>query len=89
MGMLTKLLTAPLLPVRLVTWAAQRALDQANEEYYDPAPVYAALAELERALRDGEIDQAGFDRQRTNSSTDSTRSHDSGRTSRDPGGRAP
>ncbi|MER7950517.1 gas vesicle protein GvpG [Streptomyces sp. NPDC096079] len=63
MGMLTKLLTAPLLPVRLVTWAAQRALDQANEEYYDPAPVYAALAELERALRDGEIDQAGFDRQ--------------------------
>ncbi|MFB7453351.1 MULTISPECIES: gas vesicle protein GvpG [unclassified Streptomyces] len=63
MGMLTKLLTAPLLPMRLVTWAAQRALDQANEEYYDPAPVYAALAELERSLVDGEIDQATFDSQ--------------------------
>ncbi|MFJ5712304.1 MULTISPECIES: gas vesicle protein GvpG [unclassified Streptomyces] len=63
MGMLTKLLTAPLLPMRLVTWAAQRVLDQAEEEYYDPAPVYAALAELEARLRSGEIDQADFDRQ--------------------------
>ncbi|MFE5792669.1 gas vesicle protein GvpG [Streptomyces sp. NPDC056503] len=63
MGMLTQLLTAPLLPVRLAAWTAQQVLDQANEEYYDPAPVYAALAELERGLRDGEIDQAGFDRQ--------------------------
>ncbi|WP_426361760.1 gas vesicle protein GvpG [Streptomyces sp. E-08] len=63
MGMLTKLLTAPLLPMRLVTWAAQRALDQANEEYYDPAPVYSALAELERRLQDGEIDQTTFDSQ--------------------------
>ncbi|MEV6202485.1 gas vesicle protein GvpG [Streptomyces sp. NPDC051771] len=63
MGMLTKLLTAPLLPMRLVTWAAQRVLDQAEEEYYDPAPVYAALAELEALLRRGEIDQADFDRQ--------------------------
>ncbi len=63
MGMLTKLLTAPLLPMRLVTWAAQRVLDQAEEEYYDPAPVYAALARLEALLRSGEIDQADFDRQ--------------------------
>ncbi|MFF8375596.1 gas vesicle protein GvpG [Streptomyces sp. NPDC015661] len=63
MGMLTKLLTAPLLPMRLVTWAAQRAVDRANEEYYDPAPVYSALAELERGLRDGEIDQDTFDSQ--------------------------
>ncbi|MFF0750728.1 gas vesicle protein GvpG [Streptomyces sp. NPDC004267] len=63
MGMLAKLLTAPLLPVRLVTWAAERVLDQANEEYYDPGPVYAALADLERSLLDGEIDQATFDSQ--------------------------
>ncbi|MFE7515391.1 gas vesicle protein GvpG [Streptomyces sp. NPDC057540] len=61
MGLLTGLLTVPLLPMRLVTWAAQRVLDEANEEYYDPAPVYAALAELERGLTDGEIDQATFD----------------------------
>ncbi|MEU7075155.1 gas vesicle protein GvpG [Streptomyces narbonensis] len=63
MGVLTQLLTAPLLPVRLVAWVAQRAVDQANDEYYDPAPVYAALAELERRLGDGEIDEADFDRQ--------------------------
>ncbi|MFG3042224.1 gas vesicle protein GvpG [Streptomyces sp. NPDC048330] len=61
MGLLTGLLNVPLLPMRLVTWAAQRVLDQANEEYYDPAPVYSALAELERGLTDGEIDQATFD----------------------------
>ncbi|MEX0171141.1 gas vesicle protein GvpG [Streptomyces sp. LMG1-1-1.1] len=61
MGALSKLLTAPLAPVRLVAWVAERAMDQANEEYYDPAPVYAALAELERRLRDGEIDPAAFD----------------------------
>ncbi|MEU2544296.1 gas vesicle protein GvpG [Streptomyces roseolus] len=60
---MSALLTAPLLPVRLVTWAAQRALDQAEDQYYDPAPVYAALAGLERELRDGEIDQATFDRE--------------------------
>ncbi|KOG09860.1 gas vesicle protein [Streptomyces viridochromogenes] len=63
MGMLSQLLTAPLLPMRLAVWAAQRALDEATDEYYDPAPVYAALAELERMLQDGEIDQAAFDRQ--------------------------
>ncbi|MFJ5829050.1 gas vesicle protein GvpG [Streptomyces sp. NPDC093089] len=63
MGALTKLLTAPLLPVRLVTWVAQRVVDQAAAEYYDPAPVYAALAELERRLEAGEIDEAAFDRQ--------------------------
>ncbi|MFC8508050.1 gas vesicle protein GvpG [Streptomyces sp. NPDC057411] len=63
MGMLTQLLTAPLLPVRLVAWAAEQALEQAYDVYYDPAPVYAALAELERRLRCGEIDEAEFDRQ--------------------------
>ncbi|MFH9736276.1 gas vesicle protein GvpG [Streptomyces roseolus] len=61
--MMSALLTAPLLPVRLVTWAAQRALEQAEDEYYDPAPVYAALARLERELQEGEIDQATFDRE--------------------------
>ncbi|MFD8637562.1 gas vesicle protein GvpG, partial [Streptomyces sp. NPDC059656] len=34
----------------------------AEEEYYDPAPVWAALAELEARLRRGEIDQETFDR---------------------------
>jgi hypothetical protein len=63
MGLLTNLLTAPLAPMRLVTWAAQRVVDKANAEYYDPAPVYTALADLARRLERGDIDQATFDRQ--------------------------
>ncbi|MBT2482381.1 gas vesicle protein GvpG [Streptomyces sp. ISL-94] len=63
MGLLTSLLTAPMAPVRAVVWVAQRVVDKANEEYYDPAPVYAALADLERRLQLEEIDEATFDRQ--------------------------
>ncbi|MFE9634095.1 gas vesicle protein GvpG [Streptomyces sp. NPDC006463] len=62
MGLLTQLLTAPLAPVRAVVWVAERVVDKANEEYYDPAPVRAALADLEGQLLRGEIDQATFDR---------------------------
>lgn len=61
MGLLTQLLTAPLAPVRAVVWVAQRVSDQANQEYYNPGPVYAALAELEQRLLSGEIDQETFD----------------------------
>ncbi|MEU9418123.1 gas vesicle protein GvpG [Streptomyces sp. NPDC051000] len=63
MGLLTYLLTLPVAPVRAVTWVAQRVVDQAEEEYYDPAPVWRRLAELEQQLLRGEIDQETFDRQ--------------------------
>ncbi|RSS62204.1 gas vesicle protein [Streptomyces sp. WAC07061] len=61
MGLLSSLVTAPLAPVRAVMWVAQRVADKAEAEYYDPAPVWAALAELDGQLRRGEIDQAAFD----------------------------
>ncbi|MFJ6718224.1 MULTISPECIES: gas vesicle protein GvpG [unclassified Streptomyces] len=62
MGLLTYLFTLPTAPVRAVVWAAQRVLDEAEEEYYDPAPVWRELADLERRLLSGEIDQDAFDR---------------------------
>ncbi|MEU3725418.1 gas vesicle protein GvpG [Streptomyces sp. NPDC031705] len=62
MGLLSGLVTAPLAPVRAAIWVAQRVADKAAEEYYDPAPVWAALGELDSRLRSGEIDQDGFDR---------------------------
>ncbi|MEU7699262.1 MULTISPECIES: gas vesicle protein GvpG [unclassified Streptomyces] len=62
MGLLTSLLTLPLAPVRGATWVAQRVLDKAEEEYYDPAPVWRELAELEDRLVRGEISQETFDR---------------------------
>ncbi|WP_329192199.1 MULTISPECIES: gas vesicle protein GvpG [unclassified Streptomyces] len=63
MGLLTHLLTLPMAPVRAVTWVAQRVVDQAEQEYYDPAPIWRSLGELEQRLLLGEIDQETFDRQ--------------------------
>ncbi|WP_328923451.1 gas vesicle protein GvpG [Streptomyces sp. NBC_00190] len=63
MGLLTYLLTLPVAPVRAVTWVAQRVVDKAEEEYYDPAPIWRQLAELEQQLLRGEIDQETFDRE--------------------------
>ena len=62
MGLLTSLLTLPAAPVRAVVWAAQRVEEKAEEEYYDPAPVWRELADLERRLLTGEIDEDTFDR---------------------------
>ncbi|MFE5484417.1 gas vesicle protein GvpG [Streptomyces sp. NPDC056527] len=62
MGLLTSLLTLPVAPVRGVVWVAQQVADKAEEEYYDPAPVWRELADLERRLVNGEIDQESFDR---------------------------
>ncbi|MER7197931.1 gas vesicle protein [Streptomyces sp. CB01635] len=61
MGLLTQILTLPLAPVRGVVWVADRVLEAAEDKYYDPAPVHRELAELERRLLDGEIDEATFD----------------------------
>ncbi|WP_030759538.1 gas vesicle protein GvpG [Streptomyces sp. NRRL F-2664] len=61
MGLLTGLLTSPLAPMRAVVWVAQRISDKANEEYYDPAPVWAALGDLEGRLQRGEIDSDTFE----------------------------
>ncbi|MFD9103071.1 gas vesicle protein GvpG [Streptomyces virginiae] len=61
MGLLTGLLTSPLAPMRAVVWVAQRVADKATEEYYDPAPVWVALAELEGRLQRGEIDPDTFE----------------------------
>ncbi|MGW7436918.1 gas vesicle protein GvpG [Streptomyces sp. NPDC054849] len=61
MGLLTNLLTLPAAPMRAVVWVAQRVVDKAEEEYYDPAPIWRELADLEQRLVGGEIDQETFD----------------------------
>ncbi|MFE9845278.1 gas vesicle protein GvpG [Streptomyces goshikiensis] len=63
MGLLTHLLTLPVAPIRAVTWVAQCVVDQAELEYYDPAPVWRRLGDLEQELLRGEIDQETFDLQ--------------------------
>ncbi|MFF3446188.1 gas vesicle protein GvpG [Streptomyces sp. NPDC002667] len=61
MGLLTQLVTLPLAPVRGVAWVMDRVLEAAEDEYYDPAPIRLQLAELERQLVAGEIDEETFD----------------------------
>lgn len=55
MGLFTGLLTLPLAPVRGVTWIAERVLEQAEQEYYDPAVIRRKLEEVARAREAGEI----------------------------------
>ncbi|MEU5209140.1 gas vesicle protein GvpG [Streptomyces sp. NPDC020742] len=62
MGLLTHLATLPLAPVRGVSWVLERVVEAAESEAYDPEPVERELAELERKLLAGEIDEKTFDR---------------------------
>ena len=62
MGLLTQILTLPLAPVRGTVWVLERVVETAENEYYDPAPVEQELADLERALLAGRIDEETFDR---------------------------
>ena len=62
MGLLTQIVTLPLAPVRGVVWVVERVREAAEDEYYDPAPIHRALAELEAQLVAGEIDEETFDR---------------------------
>lgn len=61
-GLFTHLATLPLAPVRGVAWVMERVVEAAENEYYDPAPIERELAELERALLAGDIDEETFDR---------------------------
>lgn len=62
MGLLTHLATLPLAPVRGVAWVMERVVEAAENEYYDPGPIERELADLERKLLAGEIDEETFDR---------------------------
>ena len=55
MGLITAVLTLPLLPVRGVAWLADQVLAQADGELAGREAVYQRLSEVQRALADGEI----------------------------------
>ncbi|WP_328897715.1 gas vesicle protein GvpG [Streptomyces sp. NBC_00236] len=63
MGLLSGVLLLPLAPVRGVVWVSDRLIDAAEAELYDPAVIRTQLAELNRALDDGEIDVTRFERE--------------------------
>jgi chorismate mutase len=56
-GLVTGLLGLPLLPVRGVTWLAAQILEQAEEQFYDPARIRAQLEQVDEARRNGELSE--------------------------------
>jgi chorismate mutase len=56
-GLVTGLLGMPLLPVRGVMWLAEQVLEQAEEQYYDPARIRAQLEQVDEARRTGELSE--------------------------------
>ncbi|MGR8007251.1 gas vesicle protein GvpG [Streptomyces hypolithicus] len=62
MGLLGELLLLPLAPVRGTNWVLRQVVTEAERQYYDPSAIQRELAQLERRLEAGEIDEAEFDR---------------------------
>jgi len=55
--LVTGLLGLPLLPVRGVVWLAEQVLEQAEEQFYDPARIRAQLEQVDKARRSGELSE--------------------------------
>lgn len=55
MGLFTGLLTLPLAPLRGTMWVAEQILEQAEEEYYDPAKIRRHLDDVDRMRENGEL----------------------------------
>jgi len=62
MGLLRTLLTFPVsAPVSGALWIARQVHESADQELSDPVAIRRTLAELERALEAGEIDEATYE----------------------------
>jgi hypothetical protein len=57
MGIVTGLVGLPLLPVWGVLWLAEQVLEQAEEQFYDPARIRAQLELVDGARRRGELSE--------------------------------
>lgn len=61
MGMLTKILTFPVMgPINGVTWIAEQMIEQAEREIYDEGAVRGKLMELELRYDLGEIGESDY-----------------------------
>lgn len=62
MSLIANILTFPLAPVRGTAWVLDQVVLAAEREHFDPEPVRGQLAELEKELLSGSIDEEEFDR---------------------------
>jgi chorismate mutase len=56
-GLITGLLGLPVAPLRGTIWVAEQVLQQAEEEFYDPARIKAQLEDVDRARAAGELSE--------------------------------
>ena len=61
MGLVTQILSLPLAPARVAFWTIGQVVDAAEREYYSPAAIRRALAELSRQYDGGLISAEEFD----------------------------
>jgi hypothetical protein len=61
MGIISQVLTLPVMPVRGMSWVLRQVLTAAEQEFYDPGLVRGQLAELEQELVAGRITEEEFD----------------------------
>ena len=55
MGLVTGLLTLPMAPVRGTVWLADKVLEEAEREYYDPGTIRRQLEEVDELRSSGTI----------------------------------
>jgi chorismate mutase len=56
-GLITGLLGLPVAPLRGTIWVAEQVLQQAEEEFYDPARIKAQLEDVDKARAAGELSE--------------------------------
>jgi hypothetical protein len=55
MGLITGILGLPLAPLTGTIWVAEQILQQAEEEFYDPAAIRAQLEQVEQRRASGDL----------------------------------
>ncbi len=57
MGLLKEVALLPAAPLRGTLWVAERVLDQAEEDYYDPGRIRREIEQVDDLRRTGEISE--------------------------------
>lgn len=62
MGLITGLVTWPLAPVRGAVWVADKVLEEAERQWYDPAAIQRELDHVAARRESGELTEEEADR---------------------------
>lgn len=57
MGLLKEVALLPVAPLRGTVWVAERVLEKAEEDYYDPGRIRREIEQVDQMRHDGEISE--------------------------------